>query len=130
VRSLDDIERPGTGPFCERGHLRSLIATVTRTMATPVGLEPTTCRLEGGCSIQLSYGVRHLIPFIRRAERRLEIQRWLRGSAQWAEWIVCLKAARMAAIRRDDEQETEAEPQPSLQGEGGVGGSAWREDAG
>src|SRR4029453_464019 len=25
-------------------------------MATPVGLEPTTCRLEGGCSIQLSYG--------------------------------------------------------------------------
>src|SRR5436305_4027092 len=26
-------------------------------LATPVGLEPTTCRLEGGCSIQLSYGV-------------------------------------------------------------------------
>ena len=25
-------------------------------LATPVGLEPTTCRLEGGCSIQLSYG--------------------------------------------------------------------------
>src|ERR671916_664505 len=25
-------------------------------MATPPGLEPGTCRLEGGCSIQLSYG--------------------------------------------------------------------------
>ncbi len=28
-----------------------------RNMATPAGLEPATCRLEGGCSIQLSYGV-------------------------------------------------------------------------
>ena len=27
-------------------------------LATPAGLEPATCRLEGGCSIQLSYGVR------------------------------------------------------------------------
>ena len=26
-------------------------------MATPAGLEPATARLEGGCSIQLSYGV-------------------------------------------------------------------------
>ncbi len=26
-------------------------------MATPAGSEPATCRLEGGCSIQLSYGV-------------------------------------------------------------------------
>jgi hypothetical protein len=25
-------------------------------MATPAGLEPAACRLEGGCSIQLSYG--------------------------------------------------------------------------
>lgn len=25
-------------------------------MATPEGLEPSTCRLEVGCSIQLSYG--------------------------------------------------------------------------
>src|SRR6516165_4318395 len=25
-------------------------------MATPAGFEPATCRLEGGCSIQLSYG--------------------------------------------------------------------------
>jgi hypothetical protein len=27
-------------------------------LATPAGLEPATCRLEGGCSIQLSYGAR------------------------------------------------------------------------
>jgi hypothetical protein len=27
-------------------------------LATPAGLEPATTRLEGGCSIQLSYGVR------------------------------------------------------------------------
>jgi hypothetical protein len=26
------------------------------SLATPAGLEPATCRLEGGCSIQLSYG--------------------------------------------------------------------------
>jgi len=25
-------------------------------LATPAGFEPATCRLEGGCSIQLSYG--------------------------------------------------------------------------
>jgi hypothetical protein len=25
-------------------------------LATPAGLEPATVRLEGGCSIQLSYG--------------------------------------------------------------------------
>src|SRR5579883_3007752 len=28
----------------------------TERLATPGGLEPPTCRLEGGCSIQLSYG--------------------------------------------------------------------------
>jgi hypothetical protein len=26
------------------------------SLATPAGFEPATCRLEGGCSIQLSYG--------------------------------------------------------------------------
>jgi hypothetical protein len=31
-------------------------------MATPAGLEPATCRLEGGCSIQLSYGVIYRAP--------------------------------------------------------------------
>lgn len=25
-------------------------------LATPAGFEPATCRLEGDCSIQLSYG--------------------------------------------------------------------------
>ena len=36
---------------------RKLGANPLKHLATPVGLEPTTCRLEGGCSIQLSYGV-------------------------------------------------------------------------
>jgi hypothetical protein len=31
-------------------------------LATPAGLEPATCRLEGGCSIQLSYGVGRALP--------------------------------------------------------------------
>ena len=31
-------------------------------MATPGGLEPPTCRLEGGCSIQLSYGAAASLP--------------------------------------------------------------------
>jgi hypothetical protein len=30
-------------------------------LATPAGLEPATCRLEGGCSIQLSYGAESLL---------------------------------------------------------------------
>lgn len=29
-----------------------------RPLAIPAGLEPATTRLEGGCSIQLSYGIR------------------------------------------------------------------------
>lgn len=39
------------------GHARRIIDPASTGLATPVGLEPTTCRLEGGCSIQLSYGV-------------------------------------------------------------------------
>ena len=31
-------------------------ACTERHMAHPAGLEPATIRLEGGCSIQLSYG--------------------------------------------------------------------------
>jgi hypothetical protein len=31
-------------------------ASVATKMAIPVGVEPTTSRLEGECSIQLSYG--------------------------------------------------------------------------
>jgi len=27
-------------------------------MAIPAGFEPATCRLEGGCSIRLSYGIK------------------------------------------------------------------------
>ena len=31
--------------------------SLSMPLATPAGFEPATCRLEGGCSIQLSYGV-------------------------------------------------------------------------
>ena len=33
-----------------------LLACLSCLMAHPAGLEPATIRLEGGCSIQLSYG--------------------------------------------------------------------------
>jgi hypothetical protein len=36
--------------------LASLDPPESSRLATPAGLEPATCRLEGGCSIQLSYG--------------------------------------------------------------------------
>ena len=42
-------------------------------MVRPAGLEPATTRLEGGCSIQLSYG------------RVLEIY-FFSGSKKWSEW--------------------------------------------
>lgn len=34
----------------------SLTDAKSRHVATPEGIEPSTCRLEVGCSIQLSYG--------------------------------------------------------------------------
>jgi hypothetical protein len=36
--------------------VRAVFLTSLMSLATPAGLEPATCRLEGGCSIQLSYG--------------------------------------------------------------------------
>ena len=36
--------------------------TRLKELATPAGLEPATCRLEGGCSIQLSYGAERAKP--------------------------------------------------------------------
>jgi hypothetical protein len=36
------------------------------SLARPAGLEPATCRLEGGCSIQLSYGRMLMIRRLRR----------------------------------------------------------------
>jgi hypothetical protein len=41
-------------------------------MAHPAGLEPATIRLEGGCSIQLSYGRL----FVSIAMQRLNKQLW------------------------------------------------------
>ncbi|VXD00070.1 conserved hypothetical protein [Pseudomonas sp. 8Z] len=37
-------------------HIALLLKLPDRQMAHPAGLEPATIRLEGGCSIQLSYG--------------------------------------------------------------------------
>ena len=37
-------------------HHIALLVPETALMAHPAGFEPATIRLEGGCSIQLSYG--------------------------------------------------------------------------
>jgi hypothetical protein len=46
------------GPSCHRQNSfwREVRALLLISLATPAGLEPATCRLEGGCSFQLSYG--------------------------------------------------------------------------
>ncbi len=36
--------------------LNGITAKRLKILAAPAGLEPATIRLEGGCSIQLSYG--------------------------------------------------------------------------
>jgi hypothetical protein len=41
---------------------------------------------------------------------RVEEQSWIRKSAQDDKWSFCLKAAMMAANRRDHEQTTAPEP--------------------
>src|SRR5881394_198679 len=46
-------------PICYPGRSlsRRTLYTSLKRLATPAGLEPATSRLEGECSIQLSYGV-------------------------------------------------------------------------
>src|SRR5664279_6029853 len=44
----------------------------------------------------------------------------LRKFEQVDKWSFCLKAAMIAANRRDNEQTTAPEPQPDFQGEGGA----------
>ncbi len=51
VRLHDDPPGPGLEQRSRR-----------KALATPAGLEPATCRLEGGCSIQLSYGAKRNWP--------------------------------------------------------------------
>lgn len=49
-------------------HHIALLVPETKLMAHPAGFEPATIRLEGGCSIQLSYGRFYL----HSMERRLQ----------------------------------------------------------
>ena len=58
-----------------------------KSLAIPEGLEPSTCRLEVGCSIQLSYGTT-CVPFARcrwfsqaGAGRKMSVQRLLQRIA-------------------------------------------------
>ena len=46
---------------------------IAKSMARPAGFEPATVRLEGGCSIQLSYG--RLIKYPSKRQAR-----------KWSEW--------------------------------------------
>jgi hypothetical protein len=48
------------------------------------------------------------------------IESRLRKFEQPDKWSFCLKAAMIAANRRDHEQTTAPEPQPGFQGEGGA----------
>jgi hypothetical protein len=57
-------------------------------------------------------------------------QRWPGKTGQWDKWIFCLTAAIVPHDRRSDEQTTPPEPQPGIQGEGGIGCREGREDAG
>ena len=68
-------------------HIALLLKLPDRQMAHPAGLEPATIRLEGGCSIQLSYG-RLSIRLSRLTSFRLQPYR--KGSAfavSPSEWL-------------------------------------------
>ena len=57
-------------------------------------------------------------------------ERWPGKTGQCDKWIFCLTAAIVPHDRRTDEQATTPEPQPGIQGEGGIGCREGREDAG
>src|SRR5260370_551457 len=57
-------------------------------------------------------------------------QSWIRKSAQDDKWSFCLKAAMMAANRRDYEQTTAPEPHTGIQGQGGTRRRQGRSNAG
>src|SRR3546814_8207924 len=67
-----------------------VLATISRgrgqrRMARPAGFEPATTRLEGGCSIQLSYG--RAARLVRSEEHTSELQSLMRISYA----VFCLK---------------------------------------
>lgn len=80
----DSVGPGASGPADPRapGHFPSFLETVmlkVPEMATPAGLEPATCRLEGGCSIQLSYGA-GVLPSGRRDSPQAGVQVALNAS--------------------------------------------------
>src|SRR5712675_1141403 len=58
------------------------------------------------------------------------LKSWIRKSAQDDKWSFCLKAAMMAANRRNDEQTTAPEPHTGIQGQGGARRRQGRSNAG
>src|SRR5258707_3143325 len=68
--------------------------------------------------------------YVRSSFNEAAAESWIRKSAQDDKWSFCLKAAMMAANRRNDEQTTAPEPHTGIQGQGGARRRQGRSNAG
>src|SRR3546814_6075702 len=89
-------------------------------------------RLTGASKVTLDIPYDHAATFAPKLDAKYQC-RFRGGSGNLNsgdKWIAGLTAAMLAASRRQDEQATPPEPQPGVQGQGGVGCREGREDAG
>jgi 2-keto-4-pentenoate hydratase/2-oxohepta-3-ene-1,7-dioic acid hydratase in catechol pathway len=76
---------------------------------------------SGGANIPAEKALEHVYGYALGLDMtRRDLQSRLRKFEQVDKWSFCLKAAMIAANRRDHEQTTAPEPQPGFQGEGGA----------